>query len=434
MSTLSSTLDVAAVRQRFPALATPWALFDNAGGSQILGSVVDRMRDYLLTTNVQHGGSYGLSQRAMERVARGAAAAGLLLGTPDPREVVLGPSATQLLQNLARGMAGTYLRKGDEILVSELEHETNVGPWLQLQEQGIRVRFWEADPDTHQLTVDSLDRAFGRRTRLVCLTHCSNLLGALVPVEALTRFAHERGARVVVDGVAYAPHRLVDVRGWEVDYYVFSLYKVYGPHQAVLYGKAEHLLELGQVSHGFLANDDLPYRLQPGGVNYEAAASLPAIPEYLLEHVSGSVEWIQAAGGPPGKVYGSRPWYLHRQGLEGAFEIVAAHEERLSERLLSYLRQHPRVTVVGPLSHERHRRVPTIGFTVDGLRPEEVVEPLDAKQIALRHGHFYSPRLVESLGLEERGGVVRVSMVHYNTLPEVDRLIDALDSVLGSAV
>jgi len=434
MPTLSSSLDLPAVRQRFPALTTPWALFDNAGGSQILGSVADRMREYLVTVNVQHGASYELSRQAMERVAQGAAAAGLLLGTPDPREVVLGPSATQLVHNLARAMTGTFLRKGDEILVSDLEHETNVGPWLRLQDQGIRVRTWKADPDTRQLTADGLEAAFGRRTKLVCLTHCSNLLGALVPIEAITRFAHDRGARVMVDGVAFAPHRLMDVRSWGVDFYVFSLYKVYGPHQAVLYGKAEQLLELGTVSHDFLAADDIPYKLQPGGVNHEAAASLPAIPEYLLEHVSGSVEWTRAAGGPPGRVYGSRPWYLHRQGLTAAFDIIAAHEERLSERLLSFLRQQPRVTVIGPLSPERHRRVPTISFTVDGMRPEEVVAPLDAKKIAVRHGHFYSPRLVEALGLTERGGVVRVSMVHYNTLREVDRLIDVLESVLGPAV
>lgn len=427
---VATPLDLPLLRQRFPALAGDWVLFDNAGGSQILGEAVERMRRYLLTTNVQHGGSYELSKRAEERVAEGVAAAGLLLGTPDPREVVLGPSATQLLLNLARAMTGTGLHRGDEILVSELEHETNVGPWLRLSEAGIRVRTWEAEPETRQLTLDGLERAFSRRTKLVCFTHCSNVLGALVPVEALTRFAHEHGARVLVDGVAYAPHRLVDVRSWDVDYYVLSLYKLYGPHLAVLYGKAEHLLELAGVHHDFVADDDIPYKLQPGGVSYEATAALPAIPEYLLERVSGLQEWIDAGADEPGRVYGRRPWYLQRRGLASTFEAFAAHEEILAERLLGYLRQKEGVTVVGPLSADRHRRVPTVSFTVEGRRPEEIVEPLDAEKIAVRHGHFYAPRLIETLGLTERGGVVRVSMVHYNTVAEVDRLIEVLESTL----
>jgi cysteine desulfurase family protein (TIGR01976 family) len=426
----ATSLDLPALRRRFPALAGDWVLFDNAGGSQILGTAVERMRHYLVTTNVQHGGGYALSQQAMERVAEGVAAAALLLGTPDPREVVLGPSATQLLQNLARAMTGTLLRRGDEILVSELEHETNVGPWLRLGDEGIRARTWHAEPETRQLTLAGLERAFSRRTRLVCLTHCSNVLGALVPVEALARFAHERGARVLVDGVAYAPHRLVDVRGWDVDFYVVSLYKTYGPHQAALYGKAEHLLELGKVNHDFVADDDIPYKLQPGGVSYEATAALPAIPEYLLERVPGVKDWIDAGADSPEPVHGPAPWHLRRRGLASAFEAFAGHEEILAERLLAYLRQKEAVTVVGPPSADRHRRVPTVSFTVEGRRPEEIVEPLGAEKIAVRHGHFYAPRLIEALGLAEHGGVVRVSMVHYNTVAEVDRLIEVLETLL----
>ena len=134
--------------------------------------------------------------------------------------------------------------------------------------------------------------------------------------------------------------------------------------------------------------------------------------------------------GSPGRLYGSRPWYLHRQGLDSAFEAIALHEERLSERLLSWLRQQDRTTVIGPLSPERHRRVPTIAFTVQGRRPEKIVTTLDDKKIAVRHGHFYAPRLIDSLGLAERGGVIRVSMVHYNTLQEVDRLIRVLETAL----
>jgi selenocysteine lyase/cysteine desulfurase len=232
---------------------------------------------------------------------------------------------------------------------------------------------------------------------LVCFTHASNVIGTIHPVVDITRLVHKAGAQVCVDGVAYAPHRPVDVQAWDVDYYVFSLYKVFGPHQAVLYGKREHLLKLASLNHYFIGADEIPYKLQPGNVNYELTWSLMAIKEYLDEV---------------------------------GYPAIAEHEERLAARLLDYLRGKRGVRIIGRPGAERAARVPTISFTVDGRRAPEIPAAVDAPHIGIKSGDFYARRLIESLGLLDRGGVVRVSMVHYNTLDEVDRLIRVLDEAL----
>lgn len=418
-------LDLPFVRASFPGLETDWVLMDNAGGSQILGTAVERLSAYLREANVQHGASYDASREAVARVRAGTEAVARLLGTSDPRRVVLGPSSTQLLFNLSHAMCGTLLRPGDAVLVSNLEHETNAGPWYRLAEDGYEVRTWKADPDTWELTPESLERAWRPNVRLVCFTHASNLLGGIVPVAELTREVHRRGAMVVVDGVAYAPHRRLRVEDWGVDFYLFSLYKTYGPHQAALYGKAELLLELRNIHHDFLADDDIPYKLQPGGVNYEAVASLDALPEYFEELGR------RTGGAPPES--GARPLPEDPRPdalLARGYEAIAAHEERLAAKLLAWLAEQPGVTIHGPATAERRVRVPTVSFTVEGRRPEEIVGRVDRHRVGIRHGHFYAKRLADDLGISERGGAVRVSMVHYNTLEEVDRLLEALEDAL----
>lgn len=394
-------LDLDVVRARFPALASGFVFFDNAGGSQTLGSVADRVRDYLVTNNVQLGASYAVSRASTERVEAGVAAAAALVGA-SPGEVVLGSSSTQLLHNLALAMHGE-LRAGDEVVITSADHEANRGPWRRLAERGVVVKEWALDRDSLRLEARGLEPLLGPKTKLVAFTHVSNLLGSIHDVPALTRLAHEAGAKVVVDGVAFAPHRRVDVAAWGVDYYVLSLYKVYGPHVGLLYGKREHLERLGNLNHDFLA-EEVPYKLQPGNVNFELTASLGAI-----------VEYMDSLG-----------------GLERAFADVAAHEEALSARLLAYLTQKAGVTVHGDPTPARGRRVPTFAFSVAGREPETIVRAVDPKGIGVRHGDFYARPLARALGCGP-GGVVRASAVHYNTLAEVDRLVDALDEAIDRA-
>lgn len=406
-------LDLGHVRSQFPGLHRGWTLFDNAGGSQILKGAVDRMTEFLFERNVQIGGSYAVSQAAAEALREARAAAQVLVNAARPEEIVFGPSTTVLLQNLARAMRG-QLRPGDEIIVTTADHESNIGPWVGLREFGIDVTFWPLDHDRMGLDPERLRSTLTDRTRLVCVTHVSNVLGQVNPVAELARIVHEAGARLCVDAVAYAPHRAIDVQAWDVDYYVFSLYKTYGPHYAVMYGKHEHLLELDALYHYFYGKDKVPGKLEPGNPSYECAYSTLAIRDYLAGLGA-------AAGGDP------------RSRIEAGFGAITRQEDALVGRLLSYLTSRNDCRVVGQTRNDGSARIPTIAFRFEGRDSGGVARAMDDHRIAIRHGDFHSRRLVEHLGLEGQGGVLRVSMVHYNTLEEVDRLCAALDRILHMA-
>ncbi|MCC6559227.1 MAG: cysteine desulfurase-like protein [Polyangiaceae bacterium] len=406
-------IDLAFVRAQFPALSGDWVYLDNAGGSQTLRRVVDRVSDYLIHTNVQLGASYGVSQEAGARVNQAAARIAELVHARRPEEVVLGPSTTALVRGLAEAV-GRTLRPGDEVIVSRCDHEANVGPWMRLAERGVVIKPWRVDPDALELRAEDLDRLLTDRTRLVAFTHASNVIGTIHPVAELTRLAHAAGARVCVDGVAFAPHGEVDVQALGADYYVFSLYKVYGPHQAVLVGEHEALRALPGLNHFFIGEDQVPYKLQPGGVSYELAWGSAGIVDYF-EDLGRRAD----------------PALAGRGALQRAYEEIAAHEAVLQERLLSFLRDRRGVRIIGRRDGDRTRRVPTVSFVSAQRAPEEIVRAIDPHRIGIRHGDFYARRLAEDLGLATRGGVVRVSMVHYNTLEEIDRLILHLDAALG---
>ncbi len=399
-------LDIDIVRAQFPALASGFVFLDNAGGSQTLGRVADRVRDYLVTTNVQLGASYSVSVAATERVRAASRAVASYVNAADSSEIVLGSSTTQLIGNLALSLH-EQLAPGDEVVITTADHEANIGAWRRLEKRGVVVKTWSVDRDSLLLEEKDLDAIMTKRTRLVAFAHVSNVLGSIHDVTRLTRAIHERGARVLVDGVAFAPHREVDVRAWDVDYYVFSFYKVFGPHIAMLYGKRELLDAASAVNHAFLT--DVPYKLQPGNVNYE------------LSHGVGAVfEYVDSLGGKDASDAKDRK--------NKAFEDIATHEEALGERLLSWLRNKKGARIIGDPSADRTRRVPTIAFRFDGHTPESIVRKVDDKHIGIRHGDFYSKGLAHQLGLDTSGGVVRASMVHYNTLAEVDRLVSALDA------
>ncbi|HTG31342.1 MAG TPA: cysteine desulfurase-like protein [Thermoanaerobaculia bacterium] len=415
-------LDLDFARAQFPALAGGWVFLDNAGGSQVLASVADRVREYLLTSSVQVGASYEPSRLAAERIAAAQACA-LLVNAADPSEVVLGPSTTQLLQNLARAFR-ERIGPGDEIVVTNADHEANVTPWLRLaEERGATVRFWRADPATAGLDLAGLAPLMTARTRLVCFPHVSNVVGTVHPVAEIARFVHQRGALVCVDGVAYAPHRAVDVRAWDVDLYVFSLYKVFGPHQGLLYGRRDLLLDLANVNHVFVPKDALPYKLLPGNLNYELAHGVPAIVEYLEELGRRAVIESDTESD-------TAPDATARERIEAAFAAIARHEESLTAPLLEYLAGKPGVRLLGDSAPGRAGRIATVAFSVEGRSAAEIPAAIDPFRIGIRYGDFHARRLIEDLGLAERGGIVRISMAHYNTPEEIERLIAALETVL----
>lgn len=409
----SKALDLDFVRSQFPGLARGWTFFDNAGGSQILKGAVDRINTFLFEKNVQIGGSYAVSQAAAAALYEARTAAMHLVNATRPEEIVFGSSTTALLQNLARAMQ-SQLSQGDEIIVTVSDHESNIGPWDRLQERGLKLKIWPLNKETLTLDLADLAPLMTDRTKLVCVTHCSNILGSINPIREIADFVHARGARICVDAVAYAPHRAVDVQAFDVDYYVFSLYKTYGPHYALMYGRYDLLLELDTLYHYFYGKDKVPGKLEPGNPNYELAYSTCGIVDYLMR-----------LGEQAGETGGSR------QKIEAAFAAITAHENALTERLLSYLRSRNDCSIVGQTHNREGSRVPTIAFRFDGREAADLCQAMDQEKIAMRFGDFHSRRLAEYLGVTAQGGMLRVSMVHYNTIEEIDRFTAALDRILA---
>ena len=406
------TLDIEYVRKQFPGLNSDWAFFDNAGGTQILSGAVERLNDFLFNMNVQIGGSYEVSLKAAAAMQAGREAMMQLVNARRPEEIAFAASTTVALQNLARSMASQF-EPGDEVIVTVSDHESNIGPWVGLEKVGVNVRFWPLDKDTLQLNIDELLPLLSDRTKLVAVTHVSNILGTINPVADIAKLVHEHGALICVDSVAYAPHRAIDVSAWDVDYLALSLYKVFGPHFAVLYGKYELFAELDNLYHYFYDKDKIPAKLEPGNASYELAYSSLGIVDYLVE--------LAEHAGHTGS---------DREKIEAAYAQITDHENLIAERLLQYLRSRSDCRIIGFDRGDDPRRVPTISFIVAGQDPGEIARKIDAYNIAIRYGDFHARRLIEFLDLADNNGCVRVSMSHYNTLGEVDALVRALQEVL----
>ena len=397
------------LRRQFPALAGETVFLENAGGSQVPGVVADRIRDYMLTSYVQLGAGYELSRNATSVVDEAHDFVRMLMGG-EHGEVILGPSCSALLQMLADAY-GRILEPGSEIIVAQTGHEANVGPWVRLEKSGAVIRWWEMDPETFQCSLEDLDSLLNERTALVAFPHVSNLLGEIVDVGAVTALVHAAGAKVVVDGVAYAPHRAIDVAGWGVDWYAYSTYKVYGPHMAAMWGSAAAVAELTGPNHFFI--EDVPYQFELGGVCHEACAGILGLADYLKD--VAAARWTDS---------------LSRQAVEKAFDVMTACEQPLVATLIDYLESRSDVRVIGP-HHNGLDRVGTISFVHSEKSSKEITEVVDRSGIAIRHGHMYAYRLCERLGLDPDDGVVRISLVHYNTPEEIDRLIEVLQEALG---
>ena len=405
-------LNLAAVRAEFPALATDAVFLDNAGGSQVLKRVADRIHDYLLTTSVQLGASYAQSQAASAKVLSARCAVAELINAAHDDEVVMGPATTALMFILTTALL-PGIKPGDEIIVTNSDHEANIGGWMRLQQTGAVIKVWEVNRDTLELELVDLDRLLSPRTKWLAMTHASNVLGTVNPVVEAAKRVHAVGGKLCVDGVAYAPHRLVDVQASGADIYVFSFYKVFGPHYAVLWGRRDLLLSLPSLNHHFIGAEVLPYKLQPGNVNFELSYGCVGIADYLVEMGTQ----LGAAGS-------------RRQRMQAAFDAFAKHEDALAEKLLAYLRSKKNVRIIGHDRVVNGNRMPTISFVVAGKHSETIVRHIDKFNIGIRFGDFYAKRLIEALGLQAQGGVVRVSMAHYNTTEEIDRLIAHLDEVI----
>lgn len=400
---------VAPLRARFPGLARSGeALLDNAGGSQVPDSVVARMTRYLEDDYVQTGADYARSQRATQRVADAHGIVETMMGAGGHGKVVLGVSTSMLCHVLAGAFANEGAGERDEIVIGIGGHEANMGPWARLESRGFTIRWWPVDPETGASDPEVLRELVGPRTRIVAVHHVSNLLGAIEPLEEVVRIAREVGARVVADGVAYAPHRAIDVGALGVDFYLFSLYKTFGPHLAAMYGSDEAFAELTGPNHFFVDERAVPYRWELGGVPHESAAVLFGIADYL-----------RFASGEPGEGED-----LTRAQVERAFERFASLERALMAPLMEFLGDHPDIRVIGPPSSDG--RVSTCSFVMPGRSSRAFVVEANARGHGCRHGHFYAHRLATALGLDPDDGVVRVSLLHYNRPQEVRAFLEFL--------
>ncbi|CAN5291741.1 cysteine desulfurase-like protein [soil metagenome] len=410
-----SPLDVDFVRARFAGLDGGNVFLDNAGGSLVLEKVVADIADYLRRCPVQLGASYGVSAEAARRVHSARTQIALLLGAGNsgavqPEEVIFGASTTTLLRRLAEAKSPS-LQPGDEVIVTAADHESNITPWLRLERLGVAIRIWQVNKDSLELEPHDLACLLSERTRVVSFTQATNITGTLTRSVEIIRLAHECGAEVCIDGVAAAPHRLPDVMRLDADYYVLSLYKCFGPHLAVLYGKRNSLAALASINHLDVGDERLPWKLEPGACAYELAYGAGSITAYLTEL---------------GRHHGADA--SDAASLERAYACITDHEAALAGRLLEYLRAKPTVTIIGRTAADA-RRLPIVSFTARELSPREIVAATDAHDIGIRHGHFYALRLIRTLDLAP-DGMVRVSIAHYNTIEEIDCLIDVLETAL----
>ncbi len=384
---------------------------DNAGGSQTVGYAINALTEYLTHYDVQLGASYATSLQASNKLQQATKAIKTFINAKYTEEVIVGPSSTALVRILSLCLSQNW-QAGDEVIITDVDHEANRAAWLNLQQQGLIVKTWQVNPETFELETDDLLALMTTKTKLVCFTHVSNIFGSINPVAEWTQLIHQNGAMVCVDGVAYAPHRLIDVQAWGVDFYFFSTYKTFGPHQAVLYGKYDLLNHMPGINHDFIQTS--PYKFQPGNVNYELCYAMGAVVQYLCDLGTDNANA-----------------QINRNNLNSAYQQIAEHEAQLLDQLLAYMIEIPEIKVIGlPQSNTKYR-VATLSFVHQSISSKTIVEQVDQHNIGIRFGDFYAVKLIDHLGLMEKQGVVRVSLAHYNSQKEVQLLINALSQVLS---
>jgi cysteine desulfurase family protein (TIGR01976 family) len=406
-----------AVRAAFPSLAIadggrPRIYLDNPAGTQVPLRVVERSTRAYLEQNANLGGVFETSKRAGALVDEAHAAVAALYNAASAGEIVFGQSMTALTYHMSRCLARGWT-PGDEIILSRMDHDANVAPWLQAAEdRGVTVRWLDFNPDTYEFPDDAIDALLSSRTRLVAVGYASNCTGTINDVAAICAKARAAGALSYVDAVQFAPHGVIDVQALGCDFLVSSAYKFFGPHQGVLYGRRD-VLEATYAYQVRPAREGLPKRFELGTGSREGMAG-----------TLGALEYIASLGGDgaPGAAAPTRA------ALANGMTALAAYETGLTRRLIDGLTRVKGLTVRGVTSaNAMHRRVPTVSFTLEGHHPDALAQGFAEANIFVWSGHNYAIEPVGRMGLMDKGGVLRVGLAHYNTLAEVDRLLARLD-------
>jgi cysteine desulfurase family protein (TIGR01976 family) len=398
------------VRSAFPALQDDFIFFDNAAGAQSPQAVLHAVAHHLLHRNVQRGGRYRQSQEVDAAIAQARASVAELVNARHPDEISFGMNATSFMRLVSIAI-GQSLRDRREIIITDLDHEANIAVWLALEREGAKIVWWHFRDDG-RLHPEDLDKLLSTRTRIVACTLASNAIGSVLNISEVSRRAHAAGAEVFVDAVHYGPHGPIDVQAFDCDYLVCSGYKIFSPHMGFLWGRLETLNALPTFREEFVP-DTTPAKLEIGTYIYENVAGMDAAVRYL--------EDLGRVINPAAK--------SRRAALVAATEAVRDYEAQLSSAMLDVLSK-AGATVYGVTAKDQiSQRTPTLCFNLPGILAMKVTEQFANQNIGVRDGHMYSPRLMERLGLTRESGAVRASLVHYNTLEEVQKFGRALAAI-----
>ncbi|MBK8049341.1 MAG: cysteine desulfurase-like protein [Anaerolineales bacterium] len=410
-------LDVQSIRKQFPALQETYngrsaVFFDNPGGTQVHESVIAAMTDYLTRRNANTHGTFETSRRSDAVIDHARQAAADLLGA-EPDEIVFGNNMTSLTFAFSHALAQEF-GPDDEIVVTRLDHDANISPWLMLAEDtGAQIRWADVDIETCQLDMDHMKSLIGPKTRLVAVGYASNAVGTINDVNTVVGWARAAGAYAFVDAVQYAPHGWIDVKALDCDFLACSAYKFFGPHVGILYGKRTHMERL-RAYRVRPAGAELPGKWETGTKNHEGLAGAAAAIDYL-------------AG--LGVTYGGAAANASRRDkLRAAWPEVTAYEMLLMDRLISGLKAIPNIRIYGITNRQDwSKRVATVSIRKEGKTPEELATKLAEQNIFVWNGNFYALAISERLGVEPSGGLVRLGLAHYNTIDEVDRCLAVID-------
>jgi cysteine desulfurase family protein (TIGR01976 family) len=423
-------LDLSSYRRYFPSLAQvvngkQAVYFDNPGGTQVAQQVIDAMVSYFREANANTHGAFLTSKRTDLVIASARSAMADFLHAASPDEIVFGPNMTTLTFAFSRAF-GKTLQPGDEIVVTVLDHDANVAPWLALQERGVVIRTVDVHPENVTLDMEDMRAKITGRTRLIAIGYASNAVGTINDVATIIRWAREVGALIWIDAVQFAPHGPIDVQMLDVDFLVCSSYKFFGPHLGILYGKTEHL-EKFPAYKVRPASDKAPDRWETGTQNHEGLAGLVGVMDYLaLLGREYSTRYSNALDADSRTAS-----YTGRQReLKIAMQAIMDYERGLSAQLLTGLREIKGIQVYGITDQQQLAwRVPTIACNIEGHSPRELAEQLASSGVFAWDGNYYALGIMERLGLEEKGGALRLGMAHYNTLNEIDRVLECLEQV-----
>jgi len=416
-------LDHFIIREQFPSLNRPVVFFDNPGGTQIARKSLERIVAYLTLHNANHDGVFTTSRESDAILDEAHAAMADFLNAKRAEEIIFGNNMTTLTLHISRSISRSW-KAGDEIVVTRLDHDANITPWvLAAQDRGVSVRHVDFHPEDGTLNLDEMRDALQGKPRLVAVGYASNALGTINPVKKVIEMAHAAGALTYVDAVQYAAHGPIDVQDLGCDFLVCSSYKFFGPHAGILYGRYELLEEL-MAYKVRPASNSLPYKFETGTQNHEGIAGVLGAVEYL--------EWLGANFGEQQHEQYAKHFQGRRLRLKQAMSAIRAYEYEISRAMLEVLEETPGLTLYGLRDERRlEQRVPTFSFTLKGWHPRQLSDRLGQERIFTWDGNYYALAVTERLGLEDKGGMLRVGPVHYNTLEEVTRLGQVLGKIVA---